>query len=55
MNPLAQIAGERKVIAPRSIDLKEHHRPLGVLDGLLSDRGDQRVPALGGAVPDIRT
>ena len=54
MNPLAQIGGERKVIAPRSIDLEQHHRPLGALDGVLAGLVDQRAPALGRTLPDLR-
>ncbi len=45
MNALAQIGGERQVIAPGSIDLEQHHRPLGRADGVLADLVDQRAPA----------
>ena len=47
MDALAQIGGERKMIAPRAIDLEQHHRPLGATDGVLAGLRDQRAPALG--------
>ena len=53
MNALAQVGGERQVIAPRAIDLEQHHRPLGAADGLLADLADQRAPALGRPLPDL--
>jgi hypothetical protein len=54
VNPLAQVGCERKVIAPRTIDLEQHHRPLGVADGVLADFIDRRAPALGRPLPDLR-
>ena len=38
VNALAQIGGERQVIAPRAIDLSKRHRPLGAPDGVLAGR-----------------
>ena len=54
MNPLAQIGGERKMIAPRSIELEQRHRALGALDGVLADLLDERAPALRCPLPDLR-
>ena len=54
VDPLAKIRAQRQMVPPRAVDAGERDRPLGVEDGPLACRRDERRAAFGRALPDVQ-